>query len=205
MAQFCVEPEPGGLTEIFRTDYEHWAIYMEGGDVIHLGPPSEYPGAGSSSINSILSGRAEVKQQPLRDVAGGCRYRVNNYLDHKYRPQPVYKSISAAKEMVGEEKKYSVLSMNCERFATELRYGAASSRQVEHAMCVLIGMLIIFIMLIILVPWLAALLAPSKKSRQNQLQPDEATGCCIRSRCGDQWRGPPTATLSAWHSHLGSM
>ncbi|XP_070421322.1 phospholipase A and acyltransferase 4-like isoform X1 [Equus przewalskii] len=169
MAQFCVEPEPGGLTEIFRTDYEHWAIYMEGGDVIHLGPPT---------LGDTLSDS---------------------------RPQPVYKSISAAKEMVGEEKKYSVLSMNCERFATELRYGAASSRQVEHAMCVVIGMLIIFIMLIILVPWLAALLAPSKKSRQNQFQPDEATGCCIRSRCGDQWRGPPTATLSAWHSHLGSM
>ncbi|XP_044606200.1 phospholipase A and acyltransferase 4-like [Equus asinus] len=157
----------------------------------------EYPGAGSSSINSILSSRAEVKQQPLRDV--------NNYLDHKYRPQPVYKSIGAAKEMVGEEKKYSVLSMNCEHFVTELRYGAASSSQVEHAMCVLIGMLIIFIMLIILVTWLAALLAPSKKSRQNQFQPEEATGCCIRSRCGGQWRGPPTATLSAWHSHLGSM
>uniref|UniRef100_A0A3Q2HWJ4 LRAT domain-containing protein n=1 Tax=Equus caballus TaxID=9796 RepID=A0A3Q2HWJ4_HORSE len=214
--KFCVEPEPGDLIETFRTGYEYWAIYVEGGDVIHVAPPSEKPGAGIfssissifssiSSIFSILSSRAVVKQQPLRDVAGGCRYRVNNYLDHKYRPQPVYKSISAAKEMVGEEKKYSVLSMNCERFATELRYGAASSRQVEHAMCVLIGMLIIFIMLIILVPWLAALLAPSKKSRQNQLQPDEATGCCIRSRCGDQWRGPPTATLSAWHSHLGSM
>ena len=41
LLQFCVEPEPGGLTEIFRTDYEHWAIYMEGGDVIHLGPPSK--------------------------------------------------------------------------------------------------------------------------------------------------------------------
>ncbi|XP_070421315.1 phospholipase A and acyltransferase 4-like isoform X3 [Equus przewalskii] len=130
MAQFCVEPEPGDLIEIFRIGYEHWAIYVGGGDVIHLAPPSEYPGAGSSSIFSILSSRAVVKQEPLRDVAGGCRYRVNNYLDHKYRPQPVNKIIGAAKEMVGEEIEYSVLSRNCEHFVTNLRYGAASSRQV---------------------------------------------------------------------------
>ncbi|XP_008509386.2 phospholipase A and acyltransferase 4-like isoform X2 [Equus przewalskii] len=129
MAQFCVEPEPGDLIEIFRIGYEHWAIYVGGGDVIHLAPPSEYPGAGSSSIFSILSSRAVVKQEPLRDVAGGCRYRVNNYLDHKYRPQPVNKIIGAAKEMVGEEIEYSVLSRNCEHFVTNLRYGAASSRQ----------------------------------------------------------------------------
>nr|XP_008509385.1 PREDICTED: retinoic acid receptor responder protein 3-like isoform X2 [Equus przewalskii] len=120
MAQFCVEPEPGDLIEIFRIGYEHWAIYVGGG---------EYPGAGSSSIFSILSSRAVVKQEPLRDVAGGCRYRVNNYLDHKYRPQPVNKIIGAAKEMVGEEIEYSVLSRNCEHFVTNLRYGAASSRQ----------------------------------------------------------------------------
>uniref|UniRef100_A0A8C4MZ26 LRAT domain-containing protein n=1 Tax=Equus asinus asinus TaxID=83772 RepID=A0A8C4MZ26_EQUAS len=129
MAQFCVEPEPGDLIEIFRIGYEHWAIYVGGGDVIHLAPPSEYPGAGSSSIFSILSSRAVVKQEPLRDVAGGCRYRVNNYLDHKYRPQPVNKIIGAAKEKIGEEIEYSVLSRNCEHFVTELRYGAASSRQ----------------------------------------------------------------------------
>ncbi|XP_046505360.1 phospholipase A and acyltransferase 4-like, partial [Equus quagga] len=95
--------------------------------------PGEYPGAGSSSIFSILSSRAVVKQEPLRDVAGGCRYRVNNYLDHKYRPQPVNKIIGAAKEKIGEEIEYSVLSRNCEHFVTELRYGAASSRQVEQA------------------------------------------------------------------------
>nr|XP_044605750.1 phospholipase A and acyltransferase 4 isoform X4 [Equus asinus] len=129
VSQFCVEPEPGDLIEIFRIGYEHWAIYVGGGDVIHLAPPSEYPGAGSSSIFSILSSRAVVKQEPLRDVAGGCRYRVNNYLDHKYRPQPVNKIIGAAKEKIGEEIEYSVLSRNCEHFVTELRYGAASSRQ----------------------------------------------------------------------------
>ena len=75
-----------------------------------------------------------MKQEPLRDVAGGCRYRVNNYLDHKYRPQPVNKIIGAAKEMVGEEIEYSVLSRNCEHFVTNLRYGAASSRQVRPSL-----------------------------------------------------------------------
>ncbi|XP_014648454.1 PREDICTED: retinoic acid receptor responder protein 3 isoform X2 [Ceratotherium simum simum] len=134
MAQFSVEPEPGDLIEIFRVGYEHWAIYVGGGNVIHLVPPSEYPGAGSSSIFSVLSSRAVVKQERLQDVVGGCRYRVNNYLDHQYRPRPVDEIISSAKEEIGEEVEYSVVSKNCEHFVTCLRYGKACCRQVEHAM-----------------------------------------------------------------------
>ncbi|XP_014648453.1 PREDICTED: retinoic acid receptor responder protein 3 isoform X1 [Ceratotherium simum simum] len=131
MAQFSVEPEPGDLIEIFRVGYEHWAIYVGGGNVIHLVPPSEYPGAGSSSIFSVLSSRAVVKQERLQDVVGGCRYRVNNYLDHQYRPRPVDEIISSAKEEIGEEVEYSVVSKNCEHFVTCLRYGKACCRQVR--------------------------------------------------------------------------
>uniref|UniRef100_A0A8C4MVK2 LRAT domain-containing protein n=1 Tax=Equus asinus asinus TaxID=83772 RepID=A0A8C4MVK2_EQUAS len=122
---FCVEPEPGDL--IFHIGYEHWAIYVEGGDVIHLAPPSE-------DYNEI-NGKKElmVKQERLQDVVGSCRYWVNNYLDHKYRPWPVNQIISSAKEKIGEETEYSVLGKNCEHFVTLRRYGRVCSRQVEQA------------------------------------------------------------------------
>lgn len=131
--QFGEEPKPGDLIQIFRFGYEHWAIYVGGGYVIHLAPPSEYPGAGSSSIFSVLSNRAVVKRELLRDVVGCCRYRVNNLLDHKYVPRPVNHIIYSAKEMVGQEMEYSLVNKNCEHFVTELRYGKAESRQVRDA------------------------------------------------------------------------
>ncbi|XP_060032379.1 phospholipase A and acyltransferase 4 isoform X2 [Erinaceus europaeus] len=125
------EPNPGDLIEIFRIGYQHWAIYVGNGEVIHLAPPSEYPGAGSSSLFSVLSSRAVVKREPLEDVVGSCDYRINNYLDHKHTPLPVNKILSAAKEKVGVEMEYSVRSRNCEHFVTSLRYGVPFSEQVE--------------------------------------------------------------------------
>ncbi|XP_054580920.1 phospholipase A and acyltransferase 4 [Eptesicus fuscus] len=125
------QPKPGDLIEIFRLGYEHWALYVGDGYVIHLAPPDEYPGAGSSSIFSVLSSRGMVKRELLRDVVGGCRYRVNNHLDHEHSPLPVNKIIRSAEEMVGKELAYSVLNRNCEHFVTDLRYGKARSRQAE--------------------------------------------------------------------------
>ncbi|XP_014443795.1 retinoic acid receptor responder protein 3-like [Tupaia chinensis] len=94
----------------------------------------EYAGAGSSSIFSVLSSRAVVKQERLKDVVGNCDYQINNYLDHRYRPRPVEEIISSAKEKVGEEMEYCVLTKNCEHFVTDLRYGTPCSRQVQVAL-----------------------------------------------------------------------
>ncbi|XP_021571934.1 retinoic acid receptor responder protein 3 isoform X2 [Carlito syrichta] len=83
------EPQPGDLIEIFRIGYQHWAIYVGDGYVIHLAPPNEYPGAGSSSIFSVLTDMAEVKWERLEDVVGNCNYRINNSLDREYIPRRV--------------------------------------------------------------------------------------------------------------------
>ncbi|XP_047549025.1 phospholipase A and acyltransferase 4 [Lutra lutra] len=140
MAEFGQEPKPGDLIEIFRFGYKHWAIYVGNGYVIHLAPPSEYPGASSSSIFSVLSSKAEVKWERLKDVVGDCRYRVNNFLDDKYRPRPVNHIIYSAKAKVGQEMEYSLVWKNCEHFVTNLRYGEAESRQVrDAAMIISIG------------------------------------------------------------------
>lgn len=94
--------------------------------------PGEYPGAGSSSLFSVLSSRGVVKRELLKDVVGGCRYRVNNDLDREYKPLPVSVILSTAKEKVDEEMEYSVLNRNCEHFVTDLRYGKARSPQAEN-------------------------------------------------------------------------
>ena len=94
----------------------------------------EYPGAGSSSVFSVLSNRAVVKRERLKAVVGGCRHRVNNLLDDKYTPRPVNQIIYSAKAKVGQEMEYSLLHGNCEHFVTNLRYGVPESRQVRSSL-----------------------------------------------------------------------
>ncbi|CAK6449654.1 unnamed protein product [Pipistrellus nathusii] len=127
------KPKPGDLIEIFRIGYQHWALYVGDGCVIHLAPPDGFSGAGSPSVLSVLSSRGMVKKQRLKDVVGDCPYQVNNHLDQEYTPLPVNKIIRSAEKMVGKQLAYDVLDRNCEHFVTDLRYGKARSRQAEKS------------------------------------------------------------------------
>ncbi|XP_074087323.1 phospholipase A and acyltransferase 3-like isoform X1 [Macrotis lagotis] len=123
------EPKPGDLIEIFRPLYCHWAVYVGDGYVVHLAPPSEYAGAGASSIMSALTDRATVKKELLCVVVGNDKYRVNNKHDNKYPPLPPSKIVQRALEEVGKEVLYKLTSENCEHFVNELRYGIPRSDQ----------------------------------------------------------------------------
>ncbi|CAH6793666.1 Plaat3 [Phodopus roborovskii] len=127
------EPKPGDLIEIFRPLYRHWAIYVGDGYVIHLAPPSEFPGAGPASIMSALTDKAIVKKELLSDVAGRDKYQVNNKHDSEYTPLPPNKIIQQAEELVGQEVLYKLTSENCEHFVNQLRYGVPRSDQVRDA------------------------------------------------------------------------
>ncbi|KAL1261889.1 hypothetical protein QQF64_007154 [Cirrhinus molitorella] len=126
------KPKPGDLIEIFRGTYQHWAIYVGKGYVIHLAPPSEYAQAGAYSSMSVLCDKAIVKKEELYEVVGNHEYRINNLLDEEYEPQPVREILKDAHRLLGEHS-YCVFSGNCEHFVTELRYGKAQSRQVRKA------------------------------------------------------------------------
>lgn len=127
------KPEPGDLIEIFRGSYQHWAVYVGDGFVVHLAPPSEVPGAGSNSMMSVLSEKAIVKKEELWDVVGMDKWQISNSLDKKYEPRPVRVILREAHALVGEELPYCVFRGNCEHFVNELRYGKAESRQVRKA------------------------------------------------------------------------
>ncbi|XP_047208838.1 phospholipase A and acyltransferase 3-like [Girardinichthys multiradiatus] len=127
------KPKPGDLIEIFRGSYQHWAVYVGDGFVVHLAPPSEVPGAGNSSMMSVLYDKAVVKKEELWDVVGTNKWEINNSLDNNYIPRPAYVIVHDACNMVGLELPYCIIRGNCEHFVNELRYGKAESRQVQKA------------------------------------------------------------------------
>ncbi|XP_074257721.1 phospholipase A and acyltransferase 2 [Saimiri boliviensis] len=138
MASYRPRPRPrprprlGDLIEIFRFGYEHWAIYVGNGYVIHLAP-CEVAGAVAASVLSELTNKAMVKKELLSAVAGRDNYRVNNKHDDRYEPLPINKIIKRAEELVGKESHYSLTRDNCEHFVNELRYGISRSDQVTDA------------------------------------------------------------------------
>ncbi|XP_039976737.1 phospholipase A and acyltransferase 3-like [Xiphias gladius] len=127
------KPEIGDLIEIFRGSYQHWAVYIGDGFVVHLAPPSEYPDAGANSVMSVLTEKALVKKAELWDVVGTNHWKINNSLDKEYKPRPVHVILREARALVDKELPYCVFRGNCEHFANELRYGKAESRQVRKA------------------------------------------------------------------------
>ncbi|XP_076877483.1 phospholipase A and acyltransferase 3-like [Brachyhypopomus gauderio] len=132
-SQFEEKLEPGDLIEIFRGTYQHWAIYVGKGYIIHLAPPTEHAEAGAYSMMSVLCDKAMVKKERLWDVVGTDQFAINNLLDSKYEPRPVRLILRDAHSLLGQELPYCVFSGNCEHFATEMRYGKAESRQVRKA------------------------------------------------------------------------
>ncbi|XP_064182225.1 phospholipase A and acyltransferase 3-like [Anguilla rostrata] len=136
---FDKKPEPGDLIEIFRGAYQHWAVYVGDGFIIHLVPPTETAQAGSFSMMSVTCDKAKVTKDELWAVVGNDEYRINNLLDDKYRPRSPSAIVREAKSLVGQELPYCVFQRNCEHFATELRYGKAESRQVRQAAEVGVG------------------------------------------------------------------
>ncbi|XP_067374305.1 phospholipase A and acyltransferase 3-like isoform X2 [Channa argus] len=127
------KPECGDLIKIDRGSYQHWAVYIGDGFVVHLAAPSELPGAGVHSMMSVLTEKAMVKKEELWDVVGTNQWKINNSLDEKYEPRPVHIIVKEACALVGQELSYCVFRGNCEHFVNELRYGKAESRQVRKA------------------------------------------------------------------------
>ncbi|XP_058699704.1 phospholipase A and acyltransferase 3-like isoform X3 [Poecile atricapillus] len=131
MAQGRGHPKPGDLIEIFRPVYQHWAIYVGDGYVIHV--TDEGDTSSLASTSSISATRAKVKKQLLEKVAGKHEWCVNNKYDRSHTPLPVEKIIQRAEELVGKVVPYNVFTKNCEHFVTKLRYGIELSDQVEDA------------------------------------------------------------------------
>ncbi|XP_063263916.1 phospholipase A and acyltransferase 3-like [Prinia subflava] len=120
MADGRSHPQPGDLIEIFRPVYQHWALYVGDGYVIHVTDEGDSSVLGSSS--SMSATRAKVKKELLKKVAGNNKWCVNNKYDRSLTPLPVEEIIRRAEQWIGVEVPYNVLGSNCEHFVTGLRY-----------------------------------------------------------------------------------
>ncbi|XP_063264784.1 phospholipase A and acyltransferase 3-like [Prinia subflava] len=128
MADGRSHPQPGDLIEIFRPVYQHWALYVGDGYVIHVTDEGDSSVLGSSS--SMSATRAKVKKELLKKVVGNDKWCVNNKYDRSRDPLPVEEIIQRAEQWIGKEVPYNVLGSNCEHFVTGLRYGKRKSDQV---------------------------------------------------------------------------
>uniref|UniRef100_A0A3B5LYJ4 LRAT domain-containing protein n=1 Tax=Xiphophorus couchianus TaxID=32473 RepID=A0A3B5LYJ4_9TELE len=126
------EPKPGDLIEIFRNVYEHWAVYVGDGYVVHLLGPD-----GESSPNWL--GKNNILKQKLLEVVSSDEWHINNNMDQEKQPRPAHVIVEQANKLVGTTRSYNVVDYNCEHFATELRYGAAESQQVQDALKIGLG------------------------------------------------------------------
>ncbi|XP_039086325.1 phospholipase A and acyltransferase 1 isoform X2 [Hyaena hyaena] len=126
-------PQPGDLIEVFRSGYQHWALYLGDGYVINIAPLEDGVSAAFTSAKSIFSRKALVKMQLLKDVVGNDTYRINNKYDETYPPLPVEEVMQRSEIVIGQEVDYDILVNNCEHFVTLLRYGEGISEQANQA------------------------------------------------------------------------
>ncbi|XP_027562818.1 phospholipid-metabolizing enzyme A-C1-like [Neopelma chrysocephalum] len=133
MSRRSHQPEPGDLIEIERGSYQHWALYVGDGYVIHLTSADEGTPSLSVSTTSIFTRRAKVKKQLLKEVVGTDEWEVNNKYDDSRTPLPMEEIIKHAESYIDREVTYDVLGKNCEHFVTMLRYGKGDSSQVKRA------------------------------------------------------------------------
>ncbi|XP_053842013.1 uncharacterized protein LOC128811980 isoform X1 [Vidua macroura] len=127
-------PNPGDLIEIKRGLYTHWALYLGKGYVIHVTDTDEGAPALSVSSRTILSRKAKVKKELLKDVVGYDEWCVNNKYDCQRIPFPMAEIIRRAEHQIDKEVPYRLFLKNCEHFVTRLRYGEGVSAQAKKAL-----------------------------------------------------------------------
>ncbi|KAJ6652765.1 hypothetical protein lerEdw1_010913 [Lerista edwardsae] len=137
------ELEPGDLIEISRQYYTHWALYVGGGNVIHLTVPDGASGVSHSSVPSVHAKKGLVKKEPLSRAVGKDSYHVSKKYDEKYNRRPRKEILRDAEAMVGKWVEYDLFASNCEHFATGICHGAENGLAATTAVGVGLGILAI--------------------------------------------------------------
>ncbi|XP_031425791.1 phospholipase A and acyltransferase 4-like [Clupea harengus] len=130
--------EPGDMIEIQRAGYNHWALFIGNGDVLHLTTD------GVSSTAAIFAGSVDsvfaiVKKEKLKEVALGDKWSVHNCLDNEWETKSPDVILKEAEQLVGKKMPYNLLTFNCEHFVTYLRYGIPESRQARKVISAVKG------------------------------------------------------------------
>lgn len=120
-------PVVGDLLEIDRCLYFHWAIYVGGGEVVHI--------VGEDGEDLPDSDVAVVRRDKLVNVVGSDKVRINNKeiraKDRGLTPLDTDQVLANVRSMVGSKVEYNLLTQNVEHYLTEWKYGTSWSDQVR--------------------------------------------------------------------------
>ncbi|XP_076132952.1 phospholipase A and acyltransferase 2-like [Alosa pseudoharengus] len=132
----------GDLIEFsYPVGFSHWGVYDGEGYVVHFAVADEgkltrkfrkfvlqklVPLSGD-----ILLGETKIRRQHIADinVPRGAHVTISNNL-HARRPSPECDIRQRRTALLGHDLHYKLLSVNCEHFATFVRYGVGICNQI---------------------------------------------------------------------------
>lgn len=134
------------LIVFYRGLYEHYAVNVGNGEIIHLTTNERLTSLDFVSeitwkISSTSSNRALVKKERFRDFLGA---EVNFRVEKDEAPFPPDEIVKRARSKLNK-RGYNLLFWNCEHFARWCRYNRRESKQVA----LFIGLLIFIVAMLI--------------------------------------------------------
>ncbi|XP_068610108.1 phospholipase A and acyltransferase 2-like [Brachionichthys hirsutus] len=130
----------GDLIEFaYPIGYSHWAVYDEDGHVFHFAIADE--GTLKTNIRNrlqtwlplcgdLLLGQIKIRRVPIGEVnvPKGAHIMISNNR-HAFQPSAPEDMRRRRDALLGEELPYHLLNLNCEHFATFVRYGKVVCNQ----------------------------------------------------------------------------
>uniref|UniRef100_A0A8C5H9Y6 Si:ch211-229n2.7 n=1 Tax=Gouania willdenowi TaxID=441366 RepID=A0A8C5H9Y6_GOUWI len=110
----------GDLIEFsYPIGYSHWALYDGDGYVVHF----------AVAVGRVID-RQTIRRVHIREVKvpQGVRMFINNY-HHSYVASDPWYIRQRVNALLGRQFTYDLFNLNCEHFATYLRYGRAVCNQ----------------------------------------------------------------------------
>ncbi|XP_059177936.1 uncharacterized protein LOC131957209 [Physella acuta] len=137
--QVFFQLKPGDLIKIKRSMFYHWAVYIGGGDVIHVdGEDATGRSGGSGTISGLWSGykNSRVKKEKIWDVVRKDTMELDNGMDKdSSKPLDGAEVVRRAVRKLGPIQYHPALK-NCEHFAKWCRYDAENCSQSKPYMVV---------------------------------------------------------------------
>ncbi|KAL4623612.1 HRAS-like suppressor 2 [Arapaima gigas] len=131
----------GDLIEFsYPIGYSHWGVYDGDGYVVHfaVADEGELKKMIRSSLQTVfpvcgdlLLGETRIRRQLLSDVnvPRGAKVNISNNR-HARRPSPEDDMRSRLQVLLDKELPYRLFTLNCEHFATFIRFGEAVCNQI---------------------------------------------------------------------------
>ncbi len=131
--------EGGTKSDGAKFRYEHWAVYIGGGEIIHYQAPR-----GSNGLTAKLN--SGVKKETLQKYMGRQGERMTVRLgkldsddSEDFPALDPEEVVERARSKVGM-KEYNLIRNNCEHFAKWCKYGKEMSDQIEWGAAIAIGL-----------------------------------------------------------------